>query len=447
MGKFEPKGKNILGDAIDFYTEDNEIGSVEEIDIDLLKPFHDHPFKLYEGERLNDMEALVDSLQGNMREIIGTISLKDLCNDRKSFGDQVQEKAQVDMNRLGIEIISCNIQHVEDQNDLIIALGQDNMAAIQKNASIAKANADRDVAIAQAQAAKESNDAQVLAQTEISIKQNELSIKKSELKTIEDTKKAEADAAYEIQKEAQRKTIEITKTEADIARQEKEVDLKKREADVKEQSLNAEIRKKAEADKFAKQQEADAQLYQRQRNAEAEKFEKQQEAEARKAQAEAELFAKKQEAEGIRAVGEAEAKAIEAKGIAEAEALEKKADAMKKYGQAAMVEMIVNALPEMAKAIAEPLSTIDKVTIIDGSGNGGESGVGSMGAYVPQVLAKTIESVKETTGIDITEIMRANTYDAKVNKNVNLTGIDTVKVQVESPRDDKAYDDGFPQEE
>lgn len=208
--------------------------------------------------------------------------------------------------------------------------------------SIAKANADRDVAIAQAQAAKESNDAQVLAQTEISIKQNELSIKKSELKTIEDTKKAEADAAYEIQKEAQRKTIEITKTEADIARQEKEVDLKKREADVKEQSLNAEIRKKAEADKFAKQQEADAQLYQRQRNAEAEKFEKQQEAEARKAQAEAELFAKKQEAEGIRAVGEAEAKAIEAKGIAEAEALEKKADAMKKYGQAAMVEMIVN---------------------------------------------------------------------------------------------------------
>lgn len=219
------------------------------------------------------MEALVDSLQGNMREIIGTISLKDLCNDRKSFGDQVQEKAQVDMNRLGIEIISCNIQHVEDQNDLIIALGQDNMAAIQKNASIAKANADRDVAIAQAQAAKESNDAQVLAQTEISIKQNELSIKKSELKTIEDTKKAEADAAYEIQKEAQRKTIEITKTEADIARQEKEVDLKKREADVKEQSLNAEIRKKAEADKFAKQQEADAQLYQRQRNAEAEKFE------------------------------------------------------------------------------------------------------------------------------------------------------------------------------
>ena len=332
------------------------------------------------------MEALVDSLQGNMREIIGTISLKDLCNDRKSFGDQVQEKAQVDMNRLGIEIISCNIQHVEDQNDLIIALGQDNMAAIQKNASIAKANADRDVAIAQAQARKEANDAEVLSDTEIAVKQNELSIKKAELKTIEDTKNAEADAAYEIQKEAQRKTIEVTKTEADIARQEKEVDLKKKEAEVMEQSLDADIRKKAEADKFARQQQADAELYKRQRNAEADKFEKQQEAEAKKAQAEAELFAKQQEAEGIRAVGEAE-----------------------------------------AKAIAEPLSTIDKVTIIDGNGEG--SGVGSMGSYVPQVLAKTMESVKEVTGIDIADIMRASTYDAKVNKNVNITGLDGIKVE------------------
>ena len=355
------------------------------------------------------MEALVDSLQGNMREIIGTISLKELCNDRKSFGDQVQEKAQVDMNRLGIEIISCNIQHVEDQNDLIIALGQDNMAAIQKNASIAKANADRDVAIAQAQARKEANDAKVLSDTEIAVKQNELSIKKAELKTIEDTKNAEADAAYEIQKEAQRKTIEVTKTEADIARQEKEVDLKKKEAEVMEQSLDADIRKKAEADKFARQQQADAELYKRQRNAEADKFEKQ------------------QEAAGIRAVGEAEAKAIEAKGLAEAEALEKKAEAMKKSGQAAMVEMIVKALPEMAKAIAEPLSTIDKVTIIDGNGEG--SGVGSMGSYVPQVLAKTMESVKEVTGIDIADIMRANTYDAKVNKNVNITGLDGIKVE------------------
>ena len=121
-------------------------------------------------------------------------------------------------------------------------------------------------------------------------------------------------------------------------------------------------------------------------------------------------------------VGEAEAKAIEAKGIAEAEAMEKKAEAMKKYGQAAMIEMIVKALPDMAGAIAKPLENIDKVTIIDG-GNG-ENGVNSVGSYVPGVLAKTMETVKEVTGLDIVDIMKANTYDAKVTRNVNVTGLD-----------------------
>lgn len=369
------------------------------------------------------MEALVDSLQGNMREIIGTISLKDLCNDRKSFGDQVQEKAQVDMNRLGIEIISCNIQHVEDQNDLIIALGQDNMAAIQKNASIAKANADRDVAIAQAQAEKDSNDARVAAETEIAIKQNELAIKQAELKTIEDTKKAEADAAYKIQEQQQRKSIEVESANADIARQEKEVDLKRREAEVTEQALDAEIKKKAEAEKFAKQQQADADLYQRQKNAEAEKFELERQAEAKKAQAEAELYAKQQEAAGIQAVGEAEAKAIEAKGIAEAEALEKKAEAMKKYGQAAIIEMIVDKLPDIAAAVAKPYGDIDNFTVIDGGNNDSNT----VGNFVPQNIASTRKIINDLLGVDIAELVKADTYDAKVNRNVNVSGVDNLQ--------------------
>ena len=374
-------------------------------------------------------------LEGNVREIVGKMKLEEMVSDRQKFANLVKENAEPDLAAMGLDIISFNVQNFVDGNEVIENLGIDNIVKIKKAAAIARAESERDIKVAQASADKESNDAAVAAQTEIAKKQNELAIKKSELQMEADTKKAMADAAYDIQKEEQRKTIEVTKTEADIARQEKEVDLKKKEAEVMEQSLDADIRKKAEADKFAKQQQADAELYKRQRNAEADKFEKQQEAEAKKAQAAAELFAKQQEAEGIRAVGEAEAKAIEAKGLAEAEALEKKAEAMKKYGQAAMVEMIVKALPEMAKAIAEPLSTIDKVTIIDGNGEG--SGVGSMGAYVPQVLAKTMESVKEVTGIDIADIMRANTYDAKVNKNVNITGLDGVKTVVETSAEKK----------
>ena len=376
--------------------------------------------------------ALTDSLQGNMREIIGTVKLKELNTDRKKFGDEVQAKAQTDMNALGVEIISCNIQKIEDERGLIVALGQDNMSQIQKDASIAKALAERDVAIAEAEAKRIANEAQVNSETEIAARRNELRIRQAELKRESDVKQAEADAAYEIQQQEQRKTIEVTTANANIARQEREIELRRKDVEVTEQTLEAEIKKKAEAEKFARQQKAEAELFERQRKAEAEKFEREKDAEARRVQAEAELFARTQEAEGIRVVGEAEARAIEARGLAEAEALEKKAEAMKKYGQAAMIEMIVNALPEMAAAIAKPLENIDKVTIID-SGSG-DPGVNSVGGYVPGVLAKTIETMKEVTGLDIVDIMRAETYDAKVNRNINVSGIgaETVREIAES---------------
>lgn len=344
-------------------------------------------------------EALVDSLQGNMREIIGTISLKDLCNDRKTFGDQVQEKAQLDMNRLGIEIISCNIQHVTDQNDLIPALGQDNMATIQKNASIAKANADRDVAIAQAQARKEANDASVKAETEIAIKQNELSIKKSELKTIQDSKAAEADAAYKIQEQEQRRTIEVSTTNANIARQEREVELKQKEAEVQEQTLNATIRKQADAKKYEQQQMADVELYKKQREAEARKYEAAQQAEAKKIEADALKYAMEQEAAGIAAKGKAEAEAIQAKAEAEAAGIDKKAEAMQKYGEAAIIEMLCQMYPLVAKEVARPLENIDSITMY-GSGN-----TARLTEDVTTSFKQVINGIGDSMGIDLSHVV------------------------------------------
>ncbi|MBQ8147422.1 MAG: flotillin family protein [Lachnospiraceae bacterium] len=369
-------------------------------------------------------------LEGNVREIVGKMKLEEMVSDRQKFANLVKENAEPDLGEMGLDIISFNVQNFVDNNAVIENLGVDNIVKIQKNAAISRAESEKEIAKARAMAEQEANDARVASDTAIAERQNELAIKKAELKREADIKQAEADAAYEIQKEEQRKTIEVKSADANIAKQEKEILLKQKEADVEAQKLDAEIKKKAEADKFARQQKAEADLYERQKRAEAEKFEREKEAEAKKVQAEADLFAKAKEAEGIRMVGEAEAKAIEAKGIAEAEALEKKAEAMKKYGQAAMMEMIVNALPEMAKAIAEPLSTIDKVTIID-SGNG-DTGVSSMGSYVPNVLAQTIEAVKETTGLDIVEVMKANTYDAKVNRNINITGLEDADAQTKS---------------
>ena len=153
------------------------------------------------------------------------------------------------------------------------------------------------------------------------------------------------------------------------------------------------------------------------------------EEEAQKAQAEAMRFAREQEAAGIRAVGEAEASAIQAKGIAEAEAMEKKAEAYAKYNKAAVAEMMIKVLPDIAGKVAEPLGQIDKITII-GGGEGGSNGVDQIAGNVPVVMAKVFESMKEATGIDLADIINAESYGAKVNRNVNVSGLDSVNFVV-----------------
>ncbi|MBO4627849.1 MAG: flotillin family protein [Lachnospiraceae bacterium] len=361
-------------------------------------------------------------LEGNVREIVGKMKLEEMVSDRQKFANLVKENAEPDLAAMGLDIISFNVQNFVDGNEVIENLGIDNIVKIKKAAAIARAESERDIKVAQAAADKESNDAAVLAQTEIAKKQNELAIKKSELQLDADTKKAMADAAYEIQKEEQRKTIEITTANANIARQEREIELQEKAVAVKERALEAEIKKQAEADKYAAQQKADAILYQRQKDAEAKQFEAQREAEARKAQAAADRFAKEQEAEGIRAVGEAEAKAIEAKGLAEAQAMEKKAEAYAKYNKAAVAEMMIRVLPEIAAQVAAPLQQIDKITII-GGGEGG-NGVDQVAGNVPVVMAKVFESMKQATGIDLANIINAESYDAKVNRNINVTGLE-----------------------
>lgn len=311
---------------------------------------------------------LQDSLQGNMREIIGTLSLKSINTDRDSFSDQVMMKASKDMEKLGIEILSCNIQNVTDENGLIRDLGADNTARIKKDAAIAKAQADRDVAIEQAKADQEANEARVTADTEIAQRKNELAIKQAELKVAADTKQATADAAYEIQRQEQERSIGTATVNAQIARADREAELRQKEVVVVKQQLDAEIRAKADAERYRQEQQAQAELFKRQKDAEARRYEQEQEAEAIKKAAEARKYAKEQEAAGIAAVGRAEAEAIQAKAVAEAEGIDRKAEAMKKYGEAAVIEMVMQALPEIAKNVAEPLSRVDKITMY-GEGN------------------------------------------------------------------------------
>ena len=338
-------------------------------------------------------------LEGNVREIVGKMALEEMVSDRQKFALLVKENAEPDLAAMGLDIISFNVQNFVDGNGVIENLGVDNIVKIQKNAAISRAESEKEIAKAQANAKREANDAEVNAESEIAKKQNELAIQKAELKRESDIKKAEADSAYKIQEEEQRKTIEITTANANIAKQEKEILLKQKEAEVMEQALDAQVKKKAEADKFAKQQQADAELYERQREAEAKKFETEKEAEAMKAQAEAKKFTMEQEAEGIRTKGIAEAEAIRAKAVAEAEGIEKKAEAMAKMGEAAVLEMYFKALPEVVKNAATPLNNVDRITMY-GDGNSAKLMKDIMGTVV-----QVTDGLKESTGVDLQAVL------------------------------------------
>ena len=335
---------------------------------------------------LNEKEDMIirrvqDTLEGNMREIVGQMRLEEMVTDRKAFGERVQENAIPDLQKMGLEMISFNVQSFSDQNNVIEDLGIDNISQIKKGAAVAKAQADRDIAIAQAQAAKEANDAKVQSEMEIAEKQTSLAIRQAELKQQSDVKKAEADAAYAIQEQEQRRSIEVSSANADIARAERTAELKAKEVEVTKQTLDAEIRAKADAERYAAEQEAEAELFRRTKEAEAKMIERQ------------------REAEGIRAVGEAEAAAIRLKALAEAEGIDKKAEAMKKYGEAAVIEMIMEALPEIAKNVAEPLSKVDKITMY------GEGNSAKLLSDIVTGTTQVTEGISAGMGIDIKSLI------------------------------------------
>jgi len=340
-----------------------------------------------------------DVLEGNMREIIGQMRLDEMVTNRKTFAEKVQENAVPDLGGMGLEIISFNVQSFTDQNGIINDLGIDNISQIKKKAAIAKAEAEKEIAMAEAKASKEANDARVEADTQIAVRNTDLRVREAELKNQSDIKQAEADAAYSIQEQEQRKTIEIKNADANIAKQEREAVLKAKEVEVMEKTLEATVKKKAEAELFERQKRAEAELFERQKQADAELVEAQRQTEAQKLKAEADRFEREQEAEGIRCVGLAEAEAIRARAVAEAEGIDKKAEAMRKYGEAAVLEMYFAALPEIARNVAEPLSKVDRITMY------GEGNSAKLVQDIIRATTQVSEGLTEGVGVDLKSLL------------------------------------------
>lgn len=378
-----------------------------------------------------------DLLEGNIREIVGQMKLTEMVSDRKAFSDKVQANVVPDLARFGLELVSFNVQNFSDENNVIDNLGIDNVEQIRKNAAIAKSDAQREIAIAEAENAKVSNDAKVKAAEEIAKRNNDLAIKQAELKQEADTKQAQAEAAKAIEAENQRKQHEIATANANLAKQEKEIELKEREVAIKERTLEAEIKKKADADKYAAQQDADAKAYAEQKRAEAELFEREKMAEAARIEAEkkaaadlalatSKAEAQKRLAEAIETEGKAKAAAAQAQGLAEAEAIRakaeaeakgmlEKAEALKQYGDAAKQQMELDAIKvlyEQLPAIAEAIGKGYNGAEIHLIGNDSGQLAGNMMANITQI----VEGFKGSTGIDPTAFI-SGMLGAKVADN------------------------------
>ena len=348
-------------------------------------------------------------LEGNMREIIGQMNLKELVNNKQLFSQKIQENAKDDINNIGLEIVNLNVQSCTDENNAINDLGIDNLSKIQKDAKIAKAEADRDVQVAQAKAAKEGNEADAQAKAEIAKQNKDLALKQYEYQIEQDKKKAEADTIYEIQKAERQKLINENTVLAEVAKTEKETELKEKQVALREKQLDAEVRKTADAEKYKAEVEAEAQKQVTIQRAQAELEKAKQEAQAKieiaKANKEAatlEAAAIKAkalaEAEGIKAKLEAEAAGIEAKGIAEAKGIEKKAEAQAKMQQASVVEMIINKLPDIAKEVSTPLSNIDSITMYGDQST-------QLVENNTQKIDKILKVAQDSLGIDLKSII------------------------------------------
>ena len=371
---------------------------------------------------------VVPILEGNIREIISQTEFEDLIRgDKKVFAERVQENVTPNLADLGIDLTTFNIQNFSDKNGVIRDLGIENIEKIKKEAQIAAAKAKAEVAIEAAKADKAANDAKVDAATAIAKRQTEFAVEKAQMQEQADTAQAKADAAKQIEAENQRKAREIAEAEANLARQEKAIELQEREVAIQERKLEAEVKKTAEAKKYAEAQVADAKAYAAQKAAEAELYERERQAEAARIEAEkkaaadlalatAKAEAQKRLAEAIEAEGKAKAAAAQAQGLAEAEAIRakaeaeakgmlEKAEAMKQFQDAAMADMQLQAikayfeqLPEIAKAIGEGYNGVDKIVMLGGDST-------QLAGNIMNTTTQISEGMAQSLGIDLKTMM------------------------------------------
>jgi len=341
------------------------------------------------------MNVALQTVEGHLRAILGTMTVEDIYKKREAFSINVQEMAATDLANMGLQIVSFTLRDIRDKQEYLSALGKPRIAEVKRDATIAQALADRDSTIRSAGAKQEGETARLQAETKIAEANKNYNLQKQQYESEVESKRAEKDLSYDLQKFKKGQAVKAEEVQIEVVEKEKRIQLQEKEIERKERELVAMVKKPAEADRYRIEQEAEAAKFSAITEAEGH-------AQAIRQQglAEAEIIKAKglAEADAEKAKGLAEAEVIRAKGLAEAEAMMKKADSWQYYNQAAIIQMIVEELPTLAKAFAEPLAKTGSLTIVN-------TGEGTAASKVPNEIATMLAQlppiIQTMTGVDL----------------------------------------------
>ncbi len=347
----------------------------------------------------------LQTLEGHLRAILGTLSVEEIYRDRDKFAQRVQEVSALDMRNMGLVIVSFTIKNIHDTQGYLDALGQARIAEVKRDAAIGQANAQRDANIQAAHARQEGETAKFIAETKIAESQKDYAVQKADYDAEVNRKRAEAELAYTLQQNISNQKVKEEEVQIAVVEKRKQIEVQQQEVARRERELEATVRKPAEAEQFRQRTLAEARKYTLETEAEGQASATRNlgtgEADANKARGLA-------EADIIKAKGLTQAEVIQAQGYAEAEATSKKADAWQQYTQAAILQQLLDKLPELARAVAEPLARTDKIVVIN-SGGDAHSGTGAsrITRDVTDTVAQLPAVIEALTGLDLMALLRS----------------------------------------
>jgi flotillin len=337
------------------------------------------------------MNVALQTLEGHLRAILGTMTVEEIYKDRDAFAQRVQEVSSSDMANMGLRIVSFTIKDIRDDQGYLDALGQARTAEVKRDAAIGQAMAARDATIKSAEARQEGETAKYQAETKIAESEKEFKVQKAAYDADVNRKQAEAELAYTLQQNITNQQVKAEEVQIEVIAKQKQIQVQEQEVLRRERELEATVRKPVEAERYKVETLADAKRMQLETEAQGQAAAVRQVGEA--------------EADASKAKGLANAEITQAQGFAEAEAMNKKALAWQEYNQAAIIQQLIESLPQVAAAISEPLARTDRIVVINSGGDGG-AGASKVTRDVTDIVAQVPTTVEALTGLDLIEAIR-----------------------------------------